>query len=95
MGVHAGQNRAALSLNTHVDTEKNHENAQSKCPITQTTFETSTFWTSIYLYIPVAPTWSIGHPWNAWSYFSFLILDNWQGSLEGGSARRKAATYTE
>jgi hypothetical protein len=25
-------------------------------------------------FIPVAPTWSIGHPWNASFHFSFLIL---------------------
>jgi hypothetical protein len=26
--------------------------------------------------IPVAPTWSIGHPWNASFHFSFWILDS-------------------
>jgi hypothetical protein len=25
------------------------------------------------LFIPVAPTWSMGHPWNASFHFSFLI----------------------
>jgi hypothetical protein len=31
---------------------------------------------SIYLSIPVAPTWSIGYPWNASFHFGFLILDS-------------------
>jgi hypothetical protein len=33
---------------------------------------------SIYLsiHLPVAPTWSIGHPWNASFHLSFLILDS-------------------
>jgi hypothetical protein len=44
--------------------------------------------------IPLASTWSIGHPWNASFHFSFLIIDRRQDSLDGGSARRKAATYT-
>jgi hypothetical protein len=39
---------------------------------------------------PVAPTWSVGHPWNALFHFSFLILKQ-----SVGSARRKAATYTQ
>jgi hypothetical protein len=44
--------------------------------------------------IPVAPSWSVGHPWNASFHFSFLILHSRQDSLDGGSARRKASTYT-
>jgi hypothetical protein len=32
---------------------------------------------SVYLSIyPVAPTWSMGHPWNALCHFSFLLLDS-------------------
>jgi hypothetical protein len=31
--------------------------------------------------IPVAPTWSIGHPWNASFHFSFLILRQSAGLL--------------
>jgi hypothetical protein len=54
-------------------------------------------WTNIYLslsiFIPVAPTWSIGHPWNASFHFSFS--DSRQDSLDRGSARRKAVTYTQ
>jgi hypothetical protein len=26
------------------------------------------------IFVPVAPTWSIGHPWNASFHFSFVIL---------------------
>jgi hypothetical protein len=29
-----------------------------------------------YLFIPVAPTWSIGHPWNPSFRFSFLTFDS-------------------
>jgi hypothetical protein len=47
----------------------------------------------IYLF-PVAPTCSIGHPWNTSFYFSYLILDSRYDSLDGGSARSKVATYT-
>jgi hypothetical protein len=45
-------------------------------------------------FFPVAPTWSIGHPWNAPFHFSFLISDRRQDSSDGGSACRKAAAYT-
>jgi hypothetical protein len=44
--------------------------------------------------IPLAPTRSIGRPWNASFNFSFLILESRQDSLDGGSARRKAANNT-
>jgi hypothetical protein len=33
---------------------------------------------------PVAPTWCIGHPWNASFHFSFLILRQSVGLLERG-----------
>jgi hypothetical protein len=46
-------------------------------------------------FILVGPTWSIGHQRKASFHFSFLILDVRQGSLNGVSARRKAATYAE
>jgi hypothetical protein len=46
-----------------------------------------------YLPIPVASTWSIGHPWNASFHFSFLTLDSRQDPLDGGSARHKAALH--
>jgi hypothetical protein len=48
-----------------------------------------------HLPIPAAPTWSIGHPWNASFHFSFLILDSRYDSLDEGSAHLKAATYTQ
>jgi hypothetical protein len=51
---------------------------------------------SIYrsISIPVAPTWSIGHPGNASFHFSFLITSSWLDPWDGGSDRCKAATYT-
>jgi hypothetical protein len=52
----------------------------------------SSFYLSIF--IPLTPTWSTGHPWNASSHFSFLILVSRYNSLDGGSGLRKAATYT-
>jgi hypothetical protein len=36
----------------------------------------------------------MGHPWNASFHFTFLVLGSRYDSLDGGSARRKAATYT-
>jgi hypothetical protein len=50
--------------------------------------ESSSFSSSI----PVAPTWRIQHLLNSSFHFRFLILDSRQDSLDGGSARRKAAT---
>jgi hypothetical protein len=47
------------------------------------------------VFIPVVPTWSIGHPWNASFHFSVLILDDRQDSLDEWSAHRKAATNTQ
>jgi hypothetical protein len=47
---------------------------------------------SIYLSIPVALTWNLGHLWNTSFHFNFLILDSQQESLDGESALRKAAT---
>jgi hypothetical protein len=41
---------------------------------------------------PVALIYSIGHLWNASFHLSFLILDSLYDSLDGGWARRKAAT---
>jgi hypothetical protein len=35
--------------------------------------------------IPVAPYWSIGHPWKFWFNFTFVILDSRKDSLDGGS----------
>jgi hypothetical protein len=32
--------------------------------------------TYLAIFVPVAPTWSIGHSWNASFHFSFLILDS-------------------
>jgi hypothetical protein len=37
-----------------------------------------------YVFIPVAPTWSIGHPWNTLFHFSFLILGQSVGLLGWG-----------
>jgi hypothetical protein len=51
----------------------------------------------IYIYIYIfllLPLWSIRHPWNAFFHFSFLILRQSVGLLDGGSACRKAPTYT-
>jgi hypothetical protein len=42
--------------------------------------------------IPVAPTWSIGHPWNA-RFTQFLKLRQSVGLLGRGSALRKAAIW--
>jgi hypothetical protein len=50
---------------------------------------------SVYLSIPVVPTWSKGHPGSVSFQFSFLILDSRYDSLDEGSARRKAGTYTQ
>jgi hypothetical protein len=47
----------------------------------------------MYLSIYLAPTWSIGHPCNISFQFSFLS-SQWH-SLDGRSAHRKTATYTE
>jgi hypothetical protein len=46
------------------------------------------------IFVPVAPTWSTGHPWNASFHFSFLNLNCRLETLDGGSARRKTAIYT-
>jgi hypothetical protein len=48
---------------------------------------------TIYLSIPVAPSWSLGHSSNVLFHFSFLILESRWDSLDGWSTRRKAATY--
>jgi hypothetical protein len=48
----------------------------------------------MYLSIHIVPTWSIGHSWNTSFHFSFLILKSRQDSLDGGSARHKAAINT-
>jgi hypothetical protein len=36
-----------------------------------------TAWAMARPSIPIAPTWSLGHPWNASFHFNFLILDSW------------------
>jgi hypothetical protein len=45
-----------------------------------------------WLFIPVAPTWSTGHAWNASFRFSLLIYDIRYDSLDEWSPHRKAAT---
>jgi hypothetical protein len=39
---------------------------------------------SIYLFIPAAPTWNIGHPWNAFFSFQFINLRQSVGLLGRG-----------
>jgi hypothetical protein len=49
----------------------------------------------ISIFIPVIFNWSIGYPWKALLHFIFLMLHSRQDSLDGRSARRKAATCTQ